>query len=175
MSISTLSDVVPATRTSSQQQTVSRRVVDDARPAPAPTTKALAGTPAGVRYTTRSESAAKSEPAEPQAPRNVAYEHGAKRASLAERVAVALATPSEFPSLATVERDYPHLIQKIRAAWASPDQFARLMGDLLLEDRASRQGFAPDAAVELARLRDYYEQHCTGAGIGRPGGRWPER
>ena len=174
MSISTLSDVVPANQTSVQQETVSRREVD-ARPEPATATKALARMPAGVRYTTRSAPAVKSEPAEPQAPRTTAYEYGAKRAPLAERVAAALATPSEFPSLATIERDYPHLIPKIRAAWASPDQFARLMSDLLLADRGSRQGFAPNVALELARLRDYYEQQRAGGGASRPGARWPER
>lgn len=169
MSISTLSDVVPGTRSSAQQQTVPRCVVDDERPALANTPRALAGTPAGVRYTTRSAPAVKIEPAEAQAPRSAVYEHGAKGASLAERVAAALEAPSEFPSLATVERDYPHLVTKISAAWSSPVQFTRLMSDLLLADRGGRQGFAPDAAVELTRLRDYYERQRAGTGAGRPG------
>jgi hypothetical protein len=53
--------------------------------------------------------------------------------------------------------DYPHVINRLGSAWADPDRCARVFDDLLLDARGDRHGFPEGIALELARLKNYFE------------------
>lgn len=63
--------------------------------------------------------------------------------------------------LETVARNYPHVVNHLGSVWGQPAQCSRLLGDLLLDDRLSRQGFPLEAVLELSDLRTYYEERVV--------------
>ena len=50
-----------------------------------------------------------------------------------------------------IERDFPHVLEKIAMLWGAPELDTYFNG-LLIPDRAGRAGFPPDAAGEIFRL-----------------------
>lgn len=63
--------------------------------------------------------------------------------------------------LDVVVRDFPHVVNRISALWSQPAACNRLLGDLLLDDRLSRQGFPLAAISEISDLRSYYEERVV--------------
>ena len=56
---------------------------------------------------------------------------------------------------------FPHVVNRIAAAWSDPDVLLHLLDELLLDDRAKRQGFPLDVALELSNLRMHYEMRVA--------------
>jgi hypothetical protein len=74
--------------------------------------------------------------------------------------ATAIVEP-HFPSLKTVSAHYPHVMKRLREAWADPRRLRALARELLLQDRPQRQGFTPEALLELTQLLDWCDRQCA--------------
>ncbi|MBU1235983.1 MAG: hypothetical protein KJ634_05825 [Gammaproteobacteria bacterium] len=57
----------------------------------------------------------------------------------------------------TIERDYPHVLEKITKLWGSLDM-EKFFEELMLTQRSGRQGFPPDAFGELLALMNIYRK-----------------
>lgn len=68
-----------------------------------------------------------------------------------------LQTPDVQALLVITSAQFPHVINRISAAWGDADVLLHLLDELLLDDRAKRQGFPLDVALELSNLRTHYE------------------
>jgi hypothetical protein len=55
-----------------------------------------------------------------------------------------------------LERDFPHILEKLMALWGTPE-FDTLAQELLLNTRNGRAGFPPDVAVELFHLANLHK------------------
>ena len=51
---------------------------------------------------------------------------------------------------------FPHVLNRLAAAWHQPAQFEREMDELLLNTRDNRAGFPLEIVAELTALREYY-------------------
>ncbi len=110
------------------------------------------GRPAKAHGTPASRSARPPSPPGPKT--DGAYRYGGR--AIADAAPASPGTARTFPSLKALEARYPHVLGKIRAAWSDPRAFDLLMSELLLPDRPGRDGFDPDAALELTRLQEHY-------------------
>jgi hypothetical protein len=61
-------------------------------------------------------------------------------------------------SLLHLYTDFPHVLNKLSAAWKYPPLFYALMDQYLLDKRGDRQGFPFRVALELSRLSEHYSQ-----------------
>lgn len=50
---------------------------------------------------------------------------------------------------------FPHVVERLAAAWDRPTDAARLIDTLVLDDRGDRQGFPPDVVRELVALQSH--------------------
>lgn len=64
--------------------------------------------------------------------------------------------PQRLRPKQTAQR-YPHVVNRLAAAWSSPPACRAYFDDLLLDQRGGRQGFPWDIANELSSLRDHYD------------------
>lgn len=63
--------------------------------------------------------------------------------------------PIELPMM-HVRRDFPHVLNRLAAAWHEPRAFNDAMHSLLVDERGTRQGFPFPAIDELIDLRRHY-------------------
>lgn len=56
-----------------------------------------------------------------------------------------------------LDEHYPHVFEKIVQLWGTPEAASFLTG-LLVTERSGRRGFSPEAASDIMRLIDAYEQ-----------------
>jgi len=49
---------------------------------------------------------------------------------------------------------YPRIVNRIALCWSDPELFARVMSELMVDQRGGRRGFPADVAAELLALRD---------------------
>ena len=56
-----------------------------------------------------------------------------------------------------VANAYPRIANSLCRNWRNPTEFLGCLDNLPLDSRGERQGFSADIAMELARLKDYYE------------------
>jgi hypothetical protein len=87
------------------------------------------------------------------------FGRGLDPADAAARV-TAIVEP-HFPSLQAVSTHYPHVMKRLQDAWAEPKRLRATVRDLLLQDRPQRQGFTPEAILELTHLLDWCERQCA--------------
>lgn len=52
---------------------------------------------------------------------------------------------------------HPRVANEIARRWSDPDGCLAYLNDVLVDRRGSRQGFPMQIALELARLKSYYE------------------
>ncbi|HUP94182.1 MAG TPA: ankyrin repeat domain-containing protein [Burkholderiales bacterium] len=64
--------------------------------------------------------------------------------------------PDLYPH--ALEARYPHVIEKILAAWPSPERAVAVFEELLVDKRGGRQGFPADVAREIFRLSVAYDE-----------------
>ena len=57
-----------------------------------------------------------------------------------------------------LEERFPRIVNKLVAAWPSPDSTAAVFDDLLIDRRGGRQGFPPEIAREIFQLSIAYER-----------------
>ncbi len=69
-----------------------------------------------------------------------------------------IATLPKDLSLLHLYSDFPHVLNKLAAAWSHAPVFYALMDQYLLDKRGDRQGFPFRVAVELSRLSEHYAQ-----------------
>jgi hypothetical protein len=62
--------------------------------------------------------------------------------------------PAEVQPVALL-RQFPRLVNALAHAWGVPDEFERVLDDLIVDRRGGRQGFPPEVTGELLLLRDY--------------------
>ncbi len=55
-------------------------------------------------------------------------------------------------SVKTVATRFPHVLNRLGAAWGDPATVSEVMQDLLVDRRGGRRGFPPDALEELQAL-----------------------
>lgn len=60
-------------------------------------------------------------------------------------------------------RRYPHIVNKLTAAWPKRELLEPMFDELFIDQRGDRQGLFPAALSELFRLRNYYHDHCAPA------------
>ena len=65
-------------------------------------------------------------------------------------------TPDAYPH--HLEARFPRIVEKIVAAWRSPEAAAAVFDDLLVDRRGGRQGFPPEIAREIFNLSVAYEK-----------------
>jgi hypothetical protein len=53
---------------------------------------------------------------------------------------------------------FPHVVNRLAAAWPHSDRFVRLIESLLIADRPYRTGFPFEVVKELTALREFYER-----------------
>lgn len=68
-----------------------------------------------------------------------------------------LSLPSDVRPQA-LSQQFPRIANELAALWKQPTRCERHLKSLLVTDRPSRAGFAPEIAVELCSLLDYYVQ-----------------
>ena len=51
---------------------------------------------------------------------------------------------------------FPHVLDRLCAAWETPRMVRDVIDDLLIDDRGGRSGFPFPAVQEIHRLRDFY-------------------
>ncbi|MEZ5447282.1 MAG: hypothetical protein R3F45_16145 [Gammaproteobacteria bacterium] len=56
-----------------------------------------------------------------------------------------------------VANAYPRIANTLCRNWQDPMEWLGYIDSLLLDSRGGRHGFSADIAMELARLKDYYE------------------
>lgn len=85
---------------------------------------------------------------------------GVRRAPPADGLdAGALSLLDELPAglrMLATRRQYPHVLNRIAAAWTRPRAFAAVLDDLLVDRRGGRLGFPPDVRDELLALQRHY-------------------
>jgi hypothetical protein len=63
---------------------------------------------------------------------------------------------------ARLSADYPHVLDKLAAAWGSAPAMAELMEkDLLFDNRGDRQGFPIEVLAEIQALYDIHRARFT--------------
>lgn len=72
------------------------------------------------------------------------------------------ALPADL-SMARSARDFPHVVNRLAAAWSNYRAFVMLMNRLLIDDRADREGFPPPVIMELDALSHYRAEVNTRA------------
>lgn len=67
---------------------------------------------------------------------------------------------ADYPSY--IEHRHPHILEKVDALWDSPaiDDY---LGDLLIDKRGGRRGFAPEAIKEINALREFRQRETLRA------------
>jgi hypothetical protein len=55
--------------------------------------------------------------------------------------------------------EFPRLANRLSTLWRHPDELMEYIDELLVDTRGNRAGFPLAVAMELATLKDYYEQH----------------
>ncbi len=58
--------------------------------------------------------------------------------------------------LIVLRREFPHVVNRLAAAWVEPRVFEHVMRTMLVHDRPGRQGFPKAALAELQELHRYY-------------------
>lgn len=81
---------------------------------------------------------------------------------LEARAQVLLSRLPEGASLEHCARDYPHLVNRIAAAWHDEQLLSRYLDGLLVNDRGGRAGFSFEVLVELTDLREARKRQLTG-------------
>jgi hypothetical protein len=66
------------------------------------------------------------------------------------------ALPAELRPLKLGEK-YPRIVNTLALLRAEPTSFRAYFNDLFVDTRGDRQGFPPDVADELARLKRFFE------------------
>ena len=66
-----------------------------------------------------------------------------------------LSLPDEIRPL-RLARQYPRVANKIAAAWKLPTACDKVLSELMIDHRGTRNGFPEDVALEIGRLRSYY-------------------
>jgi len=61
-------------------------------------------------------------------------------------------------SLSTLEKDFPHIAERITSFWGKPNEFFAFMAGLVTTDRPGRSGFPMQAAEELLFLESIHER-----------------
>jgi hypothetical protein len=72
-----------------------------------------------------------------------------------------IATLPKDLSLLHLYTDFPHVLNKLSAAWPHPHVFYALVDQFLLDRRGDRQGFPFRVAMELNRLSEHYAQYVA--------------
>jgi len=60
-----------------------------------------------------------------------------------------------------LERQFPRVLERIVAAWQSPEDLSALLTDLLIDRRGNRQGFPPEVAREIFQLSVFNENRSS--------------
>jgi hypothetical protein len=55
-------------------------------------------------------------------------------------------------SVKTLATQFPHVLNRLGAAWGEPASVSEVMQDLLVDRRGGRRGFPPEALAELQAL-----------------------
>lgn len=62
-----------------------------------------------------------------------------------------------------LERAFPHVLERIVAAWPSPSAASAVFEDVLIDQRGSRQGFPNEVVREIFNLSVFYgDAHASG-------------
>ncbi|NTV94007.1 MAG: hypothetical protein HGA75_01140 [Thiobacillus sp.] len=78
---------------------------------------------------------------------------------------MATRSPTEGESL--LERDFPHIAERLAQAWVSPEAAEHLLNALLVDDRDNRHGFPPEVFEELMFISDlnWKRRHFNDDGV----------
>lgn len=63
--------------------------------------------------------------------------------------------------LGVTARRFPHVVNRVAAAWFSPVDMTALLDSMLFNERAERQGFPADVVAELSQVRMHYEAYVA--------------
>lgn len=83
------------------------------------------------------------------------------RDALSAEAAVLLRHDTLGPLLSVTARRFPHVVNRLAAAWFSPADMTALVDSMLFNERPERQGFPVEVVAELTRVRAHYENHVA--------------
>lgn len=83
------------------------------------------------------------------------------RDALSAEAAVLLRHDTLGRLLGVTERRFPHVINRLAAAWFSPADMTALLDSMLFNERPERQGFPVKVVAELTQVRAHYETHVA--------------
>ena len=66
-------------------------------------------------------------------------------------------------SVKTVATRFPHVLNRVGAAWGDPATVSEVLQDLLVDRRGGRRGFPPEAFEELQALYAVCATHAASA------------
>lgn len=70
-------------------------------------------------------------------------------------IAWVLGLPEEVRPL-RLARNFPRVTNKIASVWKQPSACDKVLDDLLIDHRGTRQGFPQEVALEIGVLKTYY-------------------
>lgn len=88
-------------------------------------------------------------------------EAAAPRGALSAEAVLLLQHDTLGRLLGVTARRFPHVINRLAAAWFSPADTNALLDSMLFSERAERQGFPVEVVAELTPVRAHYETHVA--------------
>lgn len=88
-------------------------------------------------------------------------DEAAPRDTLSAEAVVLLRHDALGRLLGVTARRFPHVVNRLAAAWFSPADTTALLDSMLFSERAERQGFPVEVVAELTQVRAHYEIHVA--------------